>query len=72
MNILHILGISVPQEVGFSKTKNSYVKCAYYSICDDYGVNADETWMHGDWFYLTKYGIFGDGKGLHQTILYDG
>ena len=26
---------------------------------DDYGVNPDETWMHGDWFYTTNYGIFG-------------
>ena len=26
------------------------VKSAYYSIRDDYGVNADETWMHGEWF----------------------
>ena len=28
-------------------------------MCDDYGVNADETWMHGDWFYTTDCGIFG-------------
>ena len=26
------------------------VKSAYYSIRDDYGVNAVETWMHGEWF----------------------
>ena len=30
-----------------------------YSICDDYGVDANETWMHGDWFYTTDYAIFG-------------
>ena len=46
--ILHNLGISLPHENGFSKVKDSYIKSAYYSICDDYGVNADETWMHGD------------------------
>ena len=23
------------------------------------GVDSDETWMHGDWFYTTGYGIFG-------------
>ena len=28
------------------------------SICDDYGLDADETWMHGNWFYTTDYGIF--------------
>ena len=57
--ILHALGISLPHEDGFSKVKNAYIKSAYYSICDDYGVDADETWMHGDWFYTTGYGIFG-------------
>ena len=57
--ILHDLGISLPHEGGFSEVKNAYIKSAYYSICDNYGVNADETWMHGDWFYATGYGIFG-------------
>ena len=37
----------------------NYIKSTYYSICDDYGVDADETWMHGDWFYTTDYGVFG-------------
>ena len=23
------------------------------------GVDADETWMHGDWFYTTDYSIIG-------------
>ena len=57
--ILHDLGISLAHEDGFSKIKNAYIKSAYYSICDDYGVDADETWMHGDWFYTTDDGIFG-------------
>ena len=52
------------------------MKSAYYSTCDDYGVDADETWMHGDWFYMTGYGIFGHEvkatKSPHQTILHDG
>ena len=46
--ILHDLSISLPHEDGFSKIKNVYIKSVYYSICDDYGVDADETWMHGD------------------------
>ena len=45
--ILHDLGISLPHEDGFSKVKNSSITSDCYSICDDYGVNADETWMHG-------------------------
>ena len=28
-------------------------------VCGYYGVNADETWMHGDWSYTTDYGIYG-------------
>ena len=57
--ILHNLGIPLPHEDGFSKVKNAYIKSAYYSICDGYGVDANETWMYGDWFYTTGYGIFG-------------
>ena len=53
------LGIPLPHEDGFSKVKSSYIKSAYYSICDDYGIDADEKWMHGDWFYTTGYGVFG-------------
>ena len=56
--ILHDLGIPLPYEDGFSKVKNACIKSAYYSNCDDYVVDADETWMHGDWFYTTGYGIF--------------
>ena len=39
--ILHDLGISLSHEDGFRTIKNAYVKSAYYSICDDYGVDAD-------------------------------
>ena len=56
---MYELGISLPHEDGFSKVKDAYVRSAYYSICDDYGVDADETWMYGDWFYATDYAIFG-------------
>ena len=57
--ILHELGISLPHEHGISKVQNAYIQSPYYSICDDYGVDANETWMHGDWFYTTDYAIFG-------------
>ena len=57
--ILHELGISLPQEDGFRKVKNAYIEGACYSICDDYGVDADETWIYGNWFYTTDYDIFG-------------
>ena len=57
--ILHELCISLPHENGFSKVKNDYERSAYYSICDQYGVNPDETWIYGDWFYTTDYAIFG-------------
>ena len=58
--ILHDVGIPLPHEDNLSKVGNSYIKSDYYSVCDDYGVNADEAWMHGDWFYTTNYGIFGN------------
>ena len=57
--ISHELGIYLPHEHGFSKVKNAYIKSAYYSICDDYGVDPSETWMYEDWFYTTDYAIFG-------------
>ena len=55
--ILHELSIFLPHEDGFSKVKNAYIPSAYYSICDDYGVDANETWMRGDWFYTTDYAL---------------
>ena len=60
--ILHDLVAPLPDEDGFSKVKNSYINSAYYSICDDYGADANETWMHGDWFYTTSYAIFTTGS----------
>ena len=62
--ILHHLGIFLPHEDGGRRVKNSYIiKSAYYSIYDDYGVDADEIWMNGDLF-RTKYSVFGDGKKI--------
>ena len=43
----HHLGISLPHEDSSGKVKMSYTKSVYYSICDDYGVNAHEIWMNG-------------------------
>ena len=57
--ILHEFGTSLPHEDGFSKVENGYINSAYYGVCDDYGVDPDETWMYGDWFYTTGCGIFG-------------
>ena len=65
--VLHELGISVTYEDGFSKVKNAYIQSAYYSLCDDYGVDASETWMHGDWFYTTEYVIFGHEVKATET-----
>ena len=65
---MHDLGIPLPHEDGFSKVKNAYIKSAYYSACDDYGVDADKTWMHGDWYYLTGYDISGhEVKGTKRS-----
>ena len=56
---MHELGISLPHKDGFSQVKNAYIKSACYSTCNDYGVDANEKWVHGDWFYTTDYAIFG-------------
>ena len=45
----------------FNKVNNSFIKSAYYSICDDYVVNGDEKSMYGDWFYTRNFGISCDG-----------
>ena len=57
--ILHKLGISLSHDDDFSKVKNSYIQSTYYSLCDDCGIDENETWMHGDWFDTTDYAIFG-------------
>ena len=68
--IFHDLSLSLPHEDNFNKVKNAYIKSAYYSTCNDHGVDADETWMHGDWFYMTGYGIFGhEIKATKRSLL---
>ena len=57
--ILNDFSIPLPHEDGLSKVKSAYINSAYYRICNDYGVDVNETWMDGDWFYTTGYGIFG-------------
>ena len=69
--ILHELGISLPLEDGFSKVKNSYIKSAYDSICDDYGVDPAMTWMYGDWFYMTDFAVFGHNFKATERSLSD-
>ena len=57
--ILHDLGVSLPNEDGFSNVKNAYIKSDHYSVSDDYGVNSNKTRIYGDWFYLKDYVSFG-------------
>ena len=44
-----------------TRFNNSYIKSAYCSSCDDYGVNADEISLNGDSFYAEVYDSFDDG-----------
>ena len=57
--ILYKLHIFLPHEDGFNKAKNDYEDSAYYSVCDEYGVDPVETWMYGEWLYTTDYAVFG-------------
>ena len=66
--ILNKLYISLPHEDGFSKIKNGYENSAYYSVCDEYGVEPVETWMYGDWFYTTDYAVFGHNVKSYRAI----
>ena len=56
--IFHKLGVSLLHEDDFSKVKNYFEDSAYYCVCDKYGVDPTEIWMHGDWFYTTDYAVF--------------
>ena len=38
----HLVCFFSPHENCFNRVKNSYIKSAYYSICDDYGVDTDQ------------------------------
>lgn len=67
-NNLHHLGIPLTCEDNFNKNKYPHIKSAYKSIFDDYGANADEMWINGNWFYVTKYDNFGDeGKFMQRS-----
>ena len=41
---------------------------AYYSVCNEYGVDPTEIWMFGDWFYTTDYAIFGHVKATERSL----
>ena len=36
-----------------------FINDLYCSICDDQSINPTETWMYGDWFYVTVFSVFG-------------
>ena len=66
--ILHHLDFPLPHEDDFNKNKYCSFKSVYYSFCDDYGVNGNEIWINGNWFYVTKYDNFGDeGKVTRRS-----
>ena len=64
---MHHLSILLPHEDGFSKVKKFYIKSEYYSTCDDYGFNANETWINGGLVYRTKYSVFADGGKVTES-----
>ena len=69
--ILLVLGISLSHEDGFSKIKNAYIKGAYYSSCDDFGVDWTKTWMYGDWFYMTDFAVFAHNVKVAERSPWD-
>ena len=62
----------MPYEDGSSKFNSSYIRNAYYNICNDYYANANEIWMNGYWFYTTEFADFVSGEraldALHLEV----
>ena len=52
--ILHKLDCIIPGEYGFSKYNNNYNENSYYKLCDDYGVNRNDLFIRGDWYYSNQ------------------
>ena len=63
---LHHLGISLTHKDDFRKVKNSNIKRAHNSICDDYSVNADKTWINV--LYDKHGGLGGVGKTQNERL----
>ena len=52
--ILHKLDCIIPGEYGFSKYNNNYNENSCYKLCDDYGVNRNDLFIRGDWYYSNQ------------------
>ena len=70
--ILHELSIFFPHEDGFSNVKNAYIRSAYYSICDDLGVEIKHGCMGiGVIQQIMLFLVMKQQKDLHQTTLHN-
>ena len=66
-----IIFFFLPLDYNFNEVKYFYIKNAYRSICDDYGVNVEKILMNEDWFYTPSCHKFSNGGNSTQRSLSD-
>ena len=60
--IFKLMGSPTPNQDQFVKWNNPFSTTGYHNVCFKYGVNPDNVWLAGKWFYSTQ-GLFThDGK----------
>ena len=59
--ILHKLDCTIPTDPEFSKYNNRYTKNSYYKICYDYGININDIFIRGDWYYSNQGNFLDNG-----------
>ena len=69
--IFTIYHFFLPLDYNFNEVKYFYIKNAYRSICDDYGVNVEKILMNEDWFYTPSCHKFSNGGNSTQRSLSD-
>ena len=58
--IFKLMGSPTPNQDQFVKWNNPFSTTGYHNVCFRYGVNPDNVWLAGKWFYSTQ-GLFTHG-----------
>ena len=66
--ILNKLKVVLPHEERYKKTNNNYSKEDYFKICDEYGVDPNETWLFGKWYTTTSWAVFGENNQKYTKV----
>ena len=60
--IFKLMGSPTPNQDQFVKWNNPFSTTGYHNVCFKYGVNPDNVWLAGKWFYSTQGLFIHDGK----------